>query len=448
MALLDWLCLGGTEIANAARTIAYARNGLKPHTMTVRDCYCSDLPLILGDGEYRLPVLDTHAPPPWLDHAVPESYEFAGLLVTGVEGLDAAPVERPVVQRLGDGAVAGRRRYGPRTIVVTGILLGSTCCGIDYGMRWLASALRGSMACGPGGGCSGDDLRYLSCCPEVCEDAPAFTTVEDCAAPHWRTLRDVTLIDGPKVTGAVGASCGCCQSCPPKQVEFTLLAGRPHALRDPITVTAPGETWTEEDPEAACVTWSNDPDCVATQDGCEPVTVSCLDVALAGLGCAPTAPPDLPVPGNPCACEPLSRRRHCIDIPSSVLTPIWSDVVPDIEIYAGGNALRSVRVRFYPNPLGRTIEELEECGWCAEVNVTVIPEYSTLRIDGTRRRVTVTCPGSPEAPAGAAVTGTGGMPYTWPVLDCGVPYIACVEAASGTIAPDATITIRVISREV
>lgn len=450
MAALDYLCLGGTEIANSARTTAYARNGLKPHTMSVGDCGCPDLAQVLGDPEYRRPELDTESPPAWVDPAVPESWEFAGLLITSIEGLDAAPASREVSDRIGDGAVIGRRRYGPRTITVTGVLLGSSCCGIDYGMRWLAAALRGSMNCGPGGGCRGDDLVYLTCCPTICEDAPGFTSYADCAEPYWRTLREVALVSGPTKTGSVGGACSCCQTCPAAEVEFTLVAGRPHALREPVTVTEPGETWTLDDAEIGCVEWVTDPSCTDTSGGgCGPSALSCLDTTLAEMGCAPTLPPPLPVVHNPCACEPLTRRRHCVEIPSSVLTPIWSDVVADLEIYAGGQTLRSVRVRFYPNPLGLpSVDDLDECGYCAELNITAIPAYSTLRVDGTRRQVTVTCPGSDEVPAAAAVSGDNGGPYTWPVLDCGVPYIACVEADAATIAADAEITVRVISREV
>lgn len=447
MAAIDYLCLGGIEIANNARTVAYARNGLKPHTMQIRDCGCGDLAAILGDPEYRLPALDTESPPAWVDPAVPESWDFAGLLVTGIDGLDSAPMTREVTDRTGDGAVIGRRRYGPRSIVVTGLLIGGSCCAIDYGMRWLGSALRGSMVCGAGAGCSGDDLRFLSCCPDICEDSPGFTSYEECAEPYWRTLREVALTSPLEKTGTVGASCTCCRGCPAAEVQFGLTAGRPHALREPITVTAAGESWTADDTESACVTWLSEP-CPDDPEGCGPGAPSCLDAALAEMGCAPTAPPALPVPVNPCSCEPLTRRRHCVSIPSSVLTPIWSDVVADLAIYAGSATLRGVRVRFFPNPLGLGIDQLDPCGWCAEINAAVIPASATLRVDGTRRAVTVTCPGTDEVPASGAVTGAGGAPYSWPVLDCGVPYIACFEADAATIADDARITVRVISREV
>lgn len=448
MAEMGYLCLGGVEITNSARTLAYMDNGIKPHSMNaLPGCGCAELGAMLGHGEYRTPALDVADLPDWIDENVPESFEFAGLLVTSIEGLDSAPRTRVVTNRVGDGAVIGAARLGARTITVTGLLIGSSCCGIDYGMRWLSAALNGPMACG-GGGCGGTDLVYLTCCPDICEDAPDYVSHEDCAADYWRTLRDVALVDGPTATGYVGAACPCCATCPAREVQFSLIAGRPHALREAVVV-ADGEPWAEGDEESDCVTWSNDPDCVNsdTADCQDETDTTCLSVALAELGCGTTTPPTLPIPVNPCACTPLTRRRHCITIPSSVLTPIWSDVVTDIEIYAGSISLKNVRIRFFPNPLNRSVEDLDPCAWCAELNLTVVPAFSTVRIDSTRRAITVTCSGAEPVPAGSAVTGADGGPFNWPTLDCGTPYLMCVEAATGTIAPDATITVRVHSRE-
>lgn len=447
MPSLDYLCLGGVELSNSARTIAYACEGIKPHTMRVTDCSCPQLNKFLGDPAYTRPELDGAV---WVDAARPESFEFGGLLITGIDGLDAAPVSRSITDRIGDGAVIGRRRLGPRTITVRGLLLGSSCCGIDYGMSWLSSALRGSLSCGTAGGCNGDDLEYMVCCPDCdCPDNDTDAEIMDCGADAFRTMKEVACTKEPVITGRVGGYCQCCRTCPAAQVEFTLTAGRPHALLPPVTVSD-AVAWEVAPPtEDDCVTWSTAADCVSSGEAsCAEEADNCMDTALAGIGCATTIPPDLPVPSNPCVCEPLTRGRMCLEIPSSVLTPIWSDVVPDIEIFAGANQLRSVRVRFYPNPVGfPSIDDLDECGFCAEINVSVIPAGATLHIDGTTRRVTVNCGGGVEAPAGGAVTGQDGGPYAWPVLDCGVPYIACFEADSATIAADATITVRVFSRE-
>lgn len=444
MPSFDYLCLGGVTISNAAQVYAYACEGIKPHTMTIRDCACPKLAQMLGDlTGYTRPELDNAV---WYDPARPESGEFAGLLITDIKGLESAPVDRTVTNRAGDGAVIGRARLGPRVITVKGLLIGSSCCGIDYGMTWLSSALRGSFACGTGS-CGGDDLSYLACCPACDCDEIEDADVAACAASSFRTLREVALTREPQITGRVGGYCSCCDTCPALEVEFQLTAGRPHALLPAVTV-ADETPWDVDSDTGECVTWVVGTGC-ADDAGCDTSdAATCMDTALAAIGCATTVPPDLPVPSNSCACEPMTRARTCIAIPSSVLTPIWSDVVLDLEIYAGANALRGVRVRFYPNPLGfASIDDLNTCDFCAEINITTVPASSTLRIDGSTRRVTVACPGGDEAGAGAAVSGTNGGPYLWPVLDCGVPYIACFEADAATIADDATITVRVISRE-
>lgn len=448
MAALDYLKLGDVEITNSARTTAYMINGLRPRTMVVRECGCPNLREMLGDDPYTRPEADL---PVWVDPLVPESFEFGGLLVTEIEGLDVAPRTRVTTERIGDGAVIGRSRLGARTITVTGLLVGSSCCGIDYGLRWLAAALDDPTRCstptqcGTSRECGGADLVYLTCCPD-CEDATTPAEYAACAAPYWRTLRDVALVDGPTPTDYVGGGCGECASCPAREVQFTLIAGRPHALREAVVVTQ-GETWLPTDPETPCVTWSNDPACEPEGAECTEVEVSCIDAALAEIGCAATPPPELPVPINPCACEPLTRRRHCITIPASASATRWSDAVTDLEVYSGSLSLKSVRIRFFPNPMGLPYDDLDPCGFCAEMNIATVPVQSTVRVDTTRRRVTVICPGFEPVPAAGAVTGTSGGPFTWPTLQCGVPYLMCVEANAATIAPDAAITVRVHTRE-
>lgn len=441
MAETSYLCLGGVELTNACRTIAYMRNGLKPHTTSVQDCCCADLDKILEDEPYRLPHLDGA---PWFDPTDPDSQEFGGLLVTSIEGLDFATTQRSVTSRIGDGATIGRRRLGPRVIKVTGLLTGSSCCGIAYGRRWLSAALSGSLACAPGRGCGGDDLEYLDCCPEICEDAPGFVSYPDCASGSFRTLRDVALTDGPTPTGVIGGNCACCDDvCGMVQVEFTLTAGRPHALRAPMNI-ADCVTWgPAPPPDDECIIWSKEDDCVNDLDGCAKVTtVPCNE----DPNCPLTVPPTLPVPQSLCACSPAVRRRVCMEIGQATI-PDWADAVPVVKIFSGDTALRGVRVRFYPNPLNRPIEQLDACAFCSEINISYIGPSSTFTLDSTRRRAVVVCPGQDELPAGGVLSGSEGLPFTWPVLDCTTPYLVCVEAASDTIADNACVSLDVVVRD-
>jgi hypothetical protein len=429
------------EVANACRVIAYTQAGLKPHTTTVGNCCCGDLAPILDDDPYTLPADDDA---PWYDPAEPDSADFAGLLVTEIEGLDSAPIQRPVTQRIGDGAVIGRRRYGPRTITVTGVLLGRTSCAVDYGLRWLSSVLQGSLGCGPGS-CGGDDLEYMTCCPTVdaeggCCAGPC--TAQTCAEGVFRTLKDVALTEGPTVVQRIGGSCGCCPG-QALQVQFTLTAGRPHALRAPIAI---GEsiTWPPEAPDDECVQWSTDPGCLDEAGECAAQQPQPCPL---DPNCPPPVLPDLPVPANPCVCEPFVRRQVCVTIPPAT-APIWADLVPMLEVYAGAGILRNIRVRVYGNPTNLPVTELDPCAWCSEINISYLPEYARLTLDGTRRMASVQCPGRADTPASGIVSGPSGRPFQWPVLECGIPYTVCVSADSTTIAPDASVSLSAIIREV
>lgn len=155
--------LGGTEIVNDSRTIAYMRNGIKPETLTVNgDCGCSNTLALAGcDDEYTTPAEDVA---PWYDPAIPESAEFAGFLSTEFEGLNST-YARSVTESIGDGATLGRSRFGSRTMTWKGFLFGSSCCGVAYGLRWLGKKLQGTKNCG--NNCFGDDLELLVCCPTL-----------------------------------------------------------------------------------------------------------------------------------------------------------------------------------------------------------------------------------------------------------------------------------------
>ncbi|GAA3172857.1 hypothetical protein [Nonomuraea salmonea] len=378
MAATDWYCFGGTEIINSARTHAYASRGLKPVHLQVQDCGCPGLAGMLEDEPYTLPSDDGA---PWYDPGLPESADFAGVLLLDVKGLDSAPIERPVRQRAGDGAVFGRPRYLPREIVFTGIAIGRTSCAIDYGIKWLSSALQGSLACGDDCG-GGDDLDYLSCCPTVAGtpgtpcgpgsgaggSCPGPCDHPDCAELAWRTLRNVALTRSPEVVEQFGGACQCCPGVA-KVVQWTLTAARPHALRAPVEV-ARRVTWpASSGEEEECVTWTTGDTCLDDEGQC---AAAQLQPCVLDPRCPPPTLPELPVPPNPCLCEPWSRREVCVPIPPQA-APIWSDTVPVMEIYSGALPLRGVRVRFVPNPLGLPADQLDQCGACAELNVSYLP---------------------------------------------------------------------------
>lgn len=442
MADESYLCFAGIEISNACRTGVYAAAGLKPTNATLHGCCCGDLAGILGAEPYTTPAADAA---PWYDPSEPASAEFAGLLITSIEDIDSAPVDRAITGRAGEGAVIGPPRYGPRTITVTGTLIGRSSCAVDYGQRWLTSALRGSLRCGAGA-CNGDDLEYMTCCPTVpgvgaCScDSPC--TGPTCAEGVFRTLKDVAMIQEPKVTRRFASGCACCTG-ELREIQFVLMAGRPYAYRAPITV-AEAVVWPPPENDTACVEWSTDPNCLDEAGECAAAlpTPCPLDPR-----CPPPVLPSLPAPSNPCICEPFTRRELCITVPAGT-GPIWSDIVPVLEVYAGSNILRNIRVRFYPNPGNVPPDQLDPCGWCGEINISYLPAEARLTLDATTKRAVVQCPGRADTSASGIVSGPDGQPFSWPVLECGIPYTVCVSADSTTIATDAAVTLRAVVREV
>lgn len=453
-----FLCLGGTEITNSNRTLAYMRNGLAPPNMTVKDCGCDDLHLALGDDEYRKPELDTA---PWADPDRPESYSFAGLLVTEIEGLDSSPHTREVYDRVGDGAVLGRERMGPREITVTGWLFGGDCCGVSYGLKWLAEALRG----GCGAECGGSSGEFFTCCPEVCDevidgetdgdgagsgdvancgdpDDPGYAdcVAETCFDPYHRTLHGVALVEGPTVTERwSGGNCnsGCCGGCRAVQVEFTIVAVNPWIYTDPVTVLE--ETPFDLTVPDECVSPWQESEC---EDPCE------TDTCGVDPDCVVPAPPTLPVVSNPCICLPVVDSRVCASIDSDELGD-WFESVPIITIYSGDEPMRNVAVRFWQNPVGFDCNDRDrfpDCASCATIAVSYIPANSSLIINGAERTAQYECPGAVRGSALQNLYTVDGGPFGFPVFDC-AGVCVCVSVDPETTHEDATVKIELVGRE-
>lgn len=163
--------LGGTEIVNDQRTLAYLTQCEDFNLQVTGDCACNLIRELAGcDGEpYRTPELDNA---PWYDPLIPESANFAGFLVSDFNGLSST-FTRDIAETVSDGGVLGRSRLASRSLTWKGFLFGSTCCAVAYGLRWLGKTLQGSKQCG--NNCFGDDLEILVCCPSV-EEAQGIGT--------------------------------------------------------------------------------------------------------------------------------------------------------------------------------------------------------------------------------------------------------------------------------
>ncbi|MFJ1695650.1 hypothetical protein ACIOHC_10945 [Streptomyces sp. NPDC088252] len=473
----DYMNLGGVEIFNSARLEAYLSSVGSPLD-SVGNCGCPTFTAEhVGDEPYSTPWDDEA---PWWDEDVPESADFAGMLVLSVEGMDDHPVKRSVTASVTGGAALGAPRVQPRTITVTAVLLGVTCCGVAYGLRWLAQALSGC-----GGGCGGDCLTVYNCCPPENEDPDSF------AARHRRTLRRVALVDGPRVIDRNGDGCtgsGACQSgADILTVEFVLTAGTPWLWADPVPViTAPlrGD-------DGECITWCIHggpsvplpPVCIEPGDAsCAPgtVAVELVDTAACEVvwpanepvrdPCAATCrlaacpdpqalcddptcrtptPPRLPPPET-CFRHALAVNTETYELDLSTW-PRWFGAVPVIEVSAGSSDLRRATVTIYERTLeheGLSCEEvvdLERCNPHSTYEIGFVAAGGTMTLDGQVGRATVECLGRCEGTTDAY--GRDGGPLAFPLLTCDRYCVEIAVDAIFTPAADATVTVSLSGRE-
>ena len=433
---LDWyLSMGGVEIANHARLDAYLQTVGSPLTSSSA-CGCPTFTAdLVGDLPYDDPVSDLA---PWYDPDVPESADFAGLMVLSVDGLDDYPVRRSTTAAVSGGASIGPARVQPRTVTVTAVLLGATCCAVDYGLHWLGEALAGCSE----GNCDGDCLTLYNCCPGQAMTATDFN------AAHRRTLRRAALVSGPTVTARTGDGCavGACQvGADIVTVEFVITAAVPWLYTDTAPVL---EVPPPLDTSDTCVTW-----CLHDSDaGCEGECrlAECPDptAACADPSCRPPSPPTVQTPDT-CFCLPLAVERDCYAI-DLTHRPRWSSDAPVITIRAGSSDLRNLVLTFYEHDdqeAALSCEEIADANRCDPHSVYVVryvPAGGAVTLDGQVGRATVECGGTCES--SPDVYGRDGGPVTWALFDCSM-YCLCIESdAANPPADDAVITVGMSGR--
>lgn len=448
--------LSGEEIINDARTLAYLNAGYgHPSLRVTGGCACPRIrELIECDSDpYVSPIAD---PAPWYDSAVPESADFAGFLVTEFEGLGST-FTRANTDKITGGAVLGRLRPQARTLTWRGYLFGRSDCAVQFGLKWLTANLKGTSCF-----CGGEELDLLICCPELtgtppvsgCVSMPAIARPEACP-PYtqpdaFRTLKNVGLIDGPKILDQrrVGCSSGCSSdTCDGDtlviHVEFSLLAGNPYMFGCPVCLCSeasfpvaavtdcgwvkvadsnvPGINCSGEDP---CVVV---PNCSEDGDVCPTLTL-----------------PVIPPFEDRCFCRALAPVQFCCAVPADAFGQFFEGA-PVIEIYSGSSAMRSTTIRFFENLIGQDCCDAAEnpCLNCDELEIRFIPAKSTMTIDGTTRTVTLLCPGMTTPMQAEHLTTT---PFAWPILQC-IDFCICTETDGGVVASDATITVSITPRE-
>lgn len=438
------MSIGGQELWNTVRTRAYLENVASPFTSGAAWCTCESLtPAMLGedDGVYTTPDTD---PAPWYDVDLPETGEFLGFLPLSVTGLEDNPRARNVTNAVGGGGVFGPVRDLPRTITVTGLLVGTTCCGADFGIHYLTEALAGCT----GDSCDGDCVELFNCCPDE------SMTREEFLERHRRTLRRTALVSGPTVIERVGTgSCArttCSAGGDIIQVEFVLVAASPWPWTDTIPLLDVG---LPIGGSGDCIDWCMSHQIGDTDPLCEAGDCLFADCATAADACAdPLNPvPDPPQPTRPEAsfCIPIAPERECYTIDLST-RPQWSSDVPMITVTAGSSELRNVRVSFYERKTGTTLtcEEIADAERCNPFNdfiITYVPAGGSVTIDGQTGRATTECAGDCRT-ASTVFGDQDGGPVRINELTC-AEYCVCLES-DPTFPPaaDASVSVGVSGR--
>lgn len=175
MKLAPYACLGGNELANLPRVIAYG--GCE---FFDRACPCA----ALDDEVFDTPATD---PAPWYDANYPESADFFGFLP---ESITLSPTAtRSVSAVSGPGSFIGPERLSGRVVDVVGWMVAQNLEGMWWGEKWLTEALRGT----PCTDCVTDTLELLAFCREPDE----LISLPDYSG-DFRTLVCAACVDGPR----------------------------------------------------------------------------------------------------------------------------------------------------------------------------------------------------------------------------------------------------------
>lgn len=478
--IFDFLALGaGDEIVNSARLRAYLESVGSPLIVNA-GCLCPGFSNeTVGDEPYTTPS-DPASPAPWYDADVPASADFVGVLLLDAEGLDDFPMTRTVTESAVGAAAFGPARERPLTVTLSMLVIGATCCGAAYGLRWLGQALQGCT----GTGCGGDCATLYDCCPAAAdfEDVAAFN------AAHRRTLRRVALTEGPTVISRSGDDCGGsgCKGSGGEviQVEAVLTAATPWKWRDAVPLLAvdlPRD-------DGGCIEWCihggpNARVCVESQETCasgvaaelidgacppgavawpdrESLDLECdkscrlrpCTTTTAGCSdprCVTETPPTVDASQN-CFCEPLAVNSAYYELDLST-QPRWFGSAPILELFAGESVLRNVTIKFYERTslhLGLTCEEVaevERCNPFAVYTVTYVPAEATVTIDGQVGRAFSDCGG--ECTPSADTHGADGGPLVTPLMECDKYCVEVLTDALNVPAADAQLSVSISGRE-
>lgn len=413
--LQRYLELDGVEVINGRRLSAYLDAGLAP-AWDNPSCppdlnYLFDA---VPGGSFVDPASD---PAPWVDGRENSAEEFLGIAVRSFT-CDLGPIERvnSSPRRI------GRLQTKTRRFTLVADLIATSCCGTDYGRRWLLA-------------------RFGVGCGNACTTQQSLVAVcgssGDPTLGPYRTSFRVGLVSYEDISEEADLEC-----CYGARMRLVFDAEDPWFYGAALPVYDATE-WGASLDSGSCVTFTTCP---------TPDPAPC-----AGLVVSTIAPPPLPSVSGPLApggtnvpwCEPLFQAHQCgtVDLaPFGVST--FSQAALRFTIEAGSEDLLNARIRVYEGDCtDDPVESMETP--ITELDITFVPAGGVLVVDGAAHEIRLSCPdlGGAWINADHLVYGPTGAFWRHPTVGCDAPVLCvCASVDSEHTAVDATFAVEAIPR--
>lgn len=375
----EYIEIGGKELINPSRTLAYIENHLPGLDI---ECDVPNIGGLIGGSPYTAPAADGA---PWVT-SDESSLEFYGGITTGTVGLRDSTQSSETMELKQDGGIPGLRRNSSREIRFTVALYAKNERALDYGIDWYAHALTG-------GYCPAYGVPY--CEGEMLSVMPIHATMNE-MAPQIRSYYDVMTLQSVTVTETLNY-----RNAKSKIIEFILIAGNPFIYRSGALAS--------KRVVAADMTSSH------TEQKCNPED-DAYDQLITDPAQGSVIRPPRPPLIDP-VDMPSSWRRDTTTFTAEELD-FPGQAVFRTRIRSTGT-LRRLRLRFYRSGA-------ENCDYSGEFFISYKPPGHDLVIDGLSHKIWVERDGR-NVPSSNLVIGSDGRPATWPILDCREPVTVTVD---------------------
>lgn len=161
---------------------------------------------------------------------------------------------------------------------------------------------------------------------------------------------------------------------------------------------------------------------------------------------APPAPPAPPEIDDSCVDSPTTYTRTVVSISENTV-PRNLTAYPIITLTAGSADVRQARIRFWENPLGLNIDDLDPCSYEGEIIVSYLAAGATMTIDGVLQEAEVSLAGFDTQDANHVLYGPDGGPVQWPELSGGIPYLVTLELDSTAPYTDTLMLVDLVVKD-